>query len=183
MAFDEGKLTQAAEKRLLKELSMMKKEIDMGIVVSLVKTSSGGERLDKWDLSIDGPESSPYEGYRLRARMDFPAQYPYQPPKFKFLSPIFHPNVYEDGKVCISILHTDQDEIIDADIINSTWTPGLNVRTVCLSVISLLNEPNIYSAANVDASKLYRDDKEKYEKTVKEYLDSSNCEKVPSETQ
>lgn len=181
MSIEESRLTQSAEKRLMKELGMMRSEKGLGITVSLAKAHTGAERLDKWDLWITGPESSPYEGYVLRARMEFPPQYPYQPPKFKFISPVFHPNVYEDGKVCISILHTDQDEMIDSDILNSTWTPGLNVRTVCISIISLLNEPNIFSAANVDASKLYRDDKQAYEKAVKERLDVAGDKKNVSE--
>lgn len=174
MATIQGKLTASAERRLMKELTMMKNEKDLGITVTLSKTPRGVETLEVWDLVIAGPESSPFEGYNLRARMEFPTQYPYHPPSFKFLSPVFHPNVYEDGNVCISILHTDQDEMIDSEILNSTWTPGLNVRTVCLSIISLLNEPNIFSAANVDASKLYRDDRVKYEKTLRERLETSN---------
>jgi len=171
MATLERKLTQSAEKRLMKELAMMKSERDLGITVNLSRTPGGVETLDAWDLVIAGPVSSPFEGYNLRAIMKFPNQYPYHPPSFKFLSSVFHPNVYEDGNVCISILHTDQDEIIDSDIRDSTWTPGLNVRTVCLSIISLLNEPNIFSAANVDASKLYRDDRTLYVKTLKERLE------------
>lgn len=174
---ESSRLSQSAERRLMKELQMMEDEKDMGITVSVHKSQDGSMRLDKWDLTINGPEKSPYEGYLLRARMEFPSQYPYQPPKFKFISPVFHPNVYEDGKVCISILHTDQDEIVDADVLNSAWTPGLNVRTVCISIISLLNEPNIYSAANVDASKMFRDDKKAYALKIKEYLDNAGDKK------
>lgn len=175
------KLSASAERRLLKELAMMQNEKEINIEVSLGKDENGVETLDTWNLVIAGPENSPLEGYNLRAVMTFPSQYPYQPPTFRFMSPVFHPNVYEDGKVCISILHTDQDEIIDAEILNSTWTPGLSVRTVCLSVISLLNEPNIFSAANVDASKLYRDDRKKYECILKERLNNANDQKESHE--
>ncbi|KAM0679489.1 Ubiquitin-conjugating enzyme subunit [Glugoides intestinalis] len=173
----ENNLTQSAKKRLLKELEMINSEKDLGISAKLVQTPAGQELLDEWDLFISGPVDTLYEGFLLHARISFPSQYPYQPPTFKFLSPIFHPNVYENGKVCISILHTDQEEIIDTDIINSTWTPGLNVRTVGLSIVSLLSAPNIYSAANVDASKLYRDEREKYENLVKDLLEKG-CKKV-----
>lgn len=173
----QNNLSQSAKKRLMKELEMINGEKELGIRVALVENPVGIERLDEWDLFINGPEDTVYEGYELHARMTFPSQYPYQPPTFKFISPIFHPNVYDNGKVCVSILHTDQDEIIDTDIHNSTWTPGLSVRTVCISIISLINAPNIYSPANVDASKLYRDEKENYEKMVKELLEKG-CKKI-----
>lgn len=173
----QNNLSQSAKKRLLKELEMINNEKELGIRVSLVQDPPGNERLDEWDLFISGPEDSLYEGYELHARMTFPSQYPYRPPTFKFISPIFHPNVYDNGKVCISILHTDEDEIIDSDIANSTWTPGLNVRTVCLSIISLINAPNIFSPANVDASKMFRDEKERYDQMVKELLEQK-CKKI-----
>lgn len=177
MTVSDNNLTQSAKKRLLKELEMVNTEKGLGISAKLVLTPAGQELLNEWDLFISGPDDTLYEGFELHARITFPPQYPYQPPSFQFISPIFHPNVYADGKVCISILHTDQEEIIDADIANSTWTPGLNVRTVCLSIVSLLSAPNIYSAANVDASKLYRDEKESYEKKVKDKLEEG-CKRI-----
>jgi ubiquitin-protein ligase len=39
------------------------------------------------------------------AKLSFPQDYPLNPPKMKFSSEIFHPNIYPDGRVCISILH------------------------------------------------------------------------------
>jgi len=170
-------LSLSGTKRLLKEYQMIREDKSLGIEVRLDESEKGEEILDSWDLFIDGPINSLYEGYILHAKMTFPTQYPFQPPTFVFISPIYHPNVYADGTVCISILHTDQDEIIDADIANCTWTPGLNVRTVCLSIISLLNEPNIFSAANVDASKKFRDQIEEYKAEVKKRLDDK-CRKI-----
>ena len=41
----------------------------------------------------------------FRARLSFPPEYPLMPPKMKFETPIFHPNIYPNGDVCISILH------------------------------------------------------------------------------
>jgi ubiquitin-conjugating enzyme E2 R len=170
-------LSPSAKRRLLKEFEMINNETEQGLSAEFIKTQEGSELLDQWNIYIDGQPGTLFEGYRLQAKMVFPSQYPYHPPSFVFVSPIFHPNVYADGKVCISILQTDQDEIIDNEIANCTWTPGLNVRTVCISIISLLNEPNIFSPANIDASNLFRDDKEKYEKMVKEQLEKS-CKKL-----
>lgn len=174
-------LSESARKRLLKEYQMLEKDKSLGITVKLNESQNNENRLDVWDLYIEGAENSLYEGYIIHAKMFFPPQYPYQPPKFVFISPIYHPNVYKDGTVCISILHTDQDELIDADIHNCTWSPAFNVGTICISIISLLNEPNIYSAANVDASKEFRDDLESYKSKVKALL-AEKCQKVKEKT-
>ena len=47
------------------------------------------------------------------------------------------------------------------------WRPVLGVEAILLSVISMLNDPNINSPANIDAAKEYRDDRETYRKKVK----------------
>ena len=57
------------------------------------------------DIMIMGPEGTLYEGGFFKARLSFPQEYPLMPPVMKFSSQIWHPNVYEDGTVCISILH------------------------------------------------------------------------------
>lgn len=164
-------LFSAGKKRLLKELEILKDEgASMGITACPSKNEKGEEILDIWDIYIKGPPETFYENHVLHAKMHFPSQYPFHPPTFTFVDPMFHPNIYTDGKVCISILHSDGDDPTDLDSANCSWTPGQNIRTVCLSIISLLNSPNIFSPANVDASKMYRDNKALYAKTVKELL-------------
>ncbi|TKS74559.1 AP-3 complex subunit delta-1 [Collichthys lucidus] len=93
---------------------------------------------------------------RLLARIKFPVDYPYSPPAFRFLTKMWHPNIYENGDVCISILHPPVDDPQSGELPSERWNPTQNVRTILLSVISLLNEPNTFSPANVDASVMYR---------------------------
>ncbi|KAJ7396345.1 Ubiquitin-conjugating enzyme E2 R1 [Pitangus sulphuratus] len=108
----------------------------------------------------------PWEGARLR----FPIDYPYSPPAFRFLTKMWHPNIYETGDVCISILHPPVDDPQSGELPSERWNPTQNVRTILLSVISLLNEPNTFSPANVDASVMYRKWKESKGKD-REYTD------------
>ncbi|RXG53512.1 Ubiquitin-conjugating enzyme E2 R2, partial [Armadillidium vulgare] len=91
-----------------------------------------------------------------KAHMKFPPDYPYSPPSVRFLTKVWHPNVYENGDLCISILHPPVDDPHSGELPCERWNPTQSVRTVLLSVISLLNEPNTYSPANVDASVMYR---------------------------
>lgn len=92
----------------------------------------------------------------FQALMKFPHDYPYSPPSIRFITKVWHPNVYENGDLCISILHPPVDDPQSGELPCERWNPTQNVRTILLSVISLLNEPNTFSPANVDASVMYR---------------------------
>lgn len=70
----------------------------------------------------------------------------------KFKSKMWHPNIYEDGKVCISILHAPGDDAMSGETAAERWRPILGVEAVLMSVVSMLNDPNIDSPANLDAS-------------------------------
>lgn len=63
---------------------------------------------------------------------------------------------FQNGDLCISILHPPVDDPQSGELPCERWNPTQNVRTILLSVISLLNEPNTFSPANVDASVMYR---------------------------
>ncbi|KAF2987821.1 hypothetical protein EK904_002319 [Melospiza melodia maxima] len=76
-----------------------------------------------------------------------------QPPA-KLFSVLF--SVLQNGDVCISILHPPVDDPQSGELPSERWNPTQNVRTILLSVISLLNEPNTFSPANVDASVMFR---------------------------
>ena len=74
----------------------------------------GGSQSDKsvsWRLS-QGLSVSPRAADRLltkwvwQAELRVPKNYPMSPPQFTFTRPLFHPNIYKDGKLCISILHS-----------------------------------------------------------------------------
>ncbi|KAM0674343.1 ubiquitin conjugating enzyme Ubc7/UbcP3 [Gurleya vavrai] len=120
-----------------------------------------------WDVFIRGSENSLYEGTVMHAQLIFPPEYPIYPPQMYFLQKMFHPNVYPDGKVCISILHVAEDDPTSYEKADEKWTPVQGIRTIILSVISLLNEPNCNSPANVDASKLFNENIVEYNEKVR----------------
>ncbi|RWS26479.1 ubiquitin-conjugating enzyme E2 R2-like protein [Leptotrombidium deliense] len=140
------------------------------------------ENLFEWEVAIFGPPHTLYEGGYFKASMKFPPDYPYSPPTLKFLTKVWHPNVYENGDLCISILHPPVDDPQSGELPCERWNPTQNVRTILLSVISLLNEPNTFSPANVDASVMYRKWKEsrgkdkEYENIIKKQVLASRLE-------
>jgi ubiquitin-protein ligase len=48
--------------------------------------------------------------FRYQAELKIPKNYPMSPPEFRFARPLFHPNIYKDGKLCISILHAPGED-------------------------------------------------------------------------
>lgn len=61
--------------------------------------------------------------------------------------------VYEDGRVCISILHPPgTDEMNELETQEERWRPIIGVEAILMSVVSMLADPNINSPANIDAA-------------------------------
>lgn len=129
---------------------------------------------------IIGPAETPFEDGTFRLVMHFEEQYPNKPPGVKFISQMFHPNVYGTGELCL-------------DILQNRWSPTYDVAAVLTSIqryqpypsptapnhtrshcrCSLLNDPNTSSPANVEASNLYKDNRREYTKRVRETVEKS----------
>lgn len=78
------------------------------------------------------------------------------------LKKIFHPNIFPDGRVCISILHSPGDDPLGYESSSERWSPVQSVEKILLSVVSMLAEPNDESPANVDASKMWRENRQEF---------------------
>jgi len=85
--------------------------------------------------------------------LSFTEEYPNKPPTVKFLTKLFHPNVYTNGAICL-------------DILQNQWSPIYDVAAILTSIQSLLTDPNPNSPANVEAAKLYQENRREYEKKV-----------------
>merc|ERR1711879_804647 len=110
-----------------------------------------------------------YEGGWFRAELVFPDTFPNMPPKMTFLTKDFwHPNVYKDGTVCISILHEPRvDEMNKQELLSEKWRPILSIEAVLMSVLSMLSDPNFDSPANIDASVEWKKQPDDYKKRIK----------------
>jgi len=120
-----------------------------------------------------GPAGSIYEGGFFKALMKFPADFPSLPPTLTFVTPIMHPNIYPDGKVCISILHAPGvDPHNEQESADERWRPILGVESILISVLSMLTDekPNLDSPANIDAARLFRTDEPSYKKQVRKLV-------------
>jgi ubiquitin-conjugating enzyme E2 R len=112
--------------------------------------------------------------------MTFTNNYPYSPPTFKFLRPMFHPNIYPDGKLCISILHAPGEDEQSGESAMERWSPLQGVESVLRSVLLLLDDPEVSSPANVDAGVMYRKDRAAYIQKAKQDVEKSKAD-IPSD--
>ena len=92
--------------------------------------------------------------------IEFTEDYPNKPPTVTFISQMFHPNIYADGKICL-------------DILQNQWSPIYDVAAILTSIQSLLSDPNPLSPANAEASQMYEGNRREYNKRVQEIVENS----------
>ncbi|CAH1779808.1 unnamed protein product [Owenia fusiformis] len=150
--------SHSVTKRLNQELMTLM----MSVAETGVSAFPDGDSIFHWVGTLTGPEGTVYAGLKYKLTFDFPQGYPINPPTVKFRSPIFHPNVDTHGNICL-------------DILKEKWSSAYDVRTVLLSLQSLLGEPNNDSPLNIQAAELWDNQVaykkvllEKYNKDVKQ---------------
>ena len=149
---------------LKKQFKDINNASDLGLSVGLVDENN----FYKWSVVIFGPTETIYEGGFFRAILTFPEDYPNSPPQMQFTTKMWHPNIYKDGKVCISILHPPgTDKFNEQEKAEERWRPSLGAEEILLSVISMLNDPNPDSPANIDAAVMFRKNREEYNSKVR----------------
>ena len=113
-----------AQKRIAKELQDLEKH-----PLSHCTAGPTSDNIMKWQGTIFGPEGTPYHGGLFFLNIEFPENYPFKPPKVRFETPIYHPNINKYGNICLDTLTTN-------------WSPALTIIKVLLSISSLLTDPN-----------------------------------------
>ncbi|KAI5210085.1 putative ubiquitin conjugating enzyme [Aureobasidium subglaciale] len=166
-------MSTSARRRLMRDFKRMQTDPPAGVSASPI-----ADNVMTWNAVIIGPSDTPFEDGTFRLVMHFEEQYPNKPPGVKFISTMFHPNVYATGELCL-------------DILQNRWSPTYDVAAILTSIqryegtnrilqvaqanvhLSLLNDPNTSSPANVEASNLYKDNRKEYYKRVRETVEKS----------
>ena len=149
---------------LKKQFKDINKASDLGLSVGLVDENN----FYKWSVVIFGPTETIYEGGFFRSILTFHEDSPNSPTQMQFTTKMWHPNIYKDGKVCISILHPPgTDKFNEQEKAEERWRPSLGAEEILLSVISMLNDPNPDSPANIDAAVMFRKNREEYNNKVR----------------
>ncbi|KAL8211422.1 hypothetical protein R6Q57_005859 [Mikania cordata] len=95
-----------------------------------------------WKGTISGSKDTVFEGTEYKLSLTFPNDYPFKPPTVKFETGCFHPNVDVFGNICL-------------DILQDKWSAAYDVRSILISIQSLLGEPNTSSPLNTQAAALW----------------------------
>ena len=116
------------------------------------------ENMTKGYALIFGPENTPYQHGNYLFTFEFPISYPYNPPKLTFENRYnnirFHPNLYRNGKVCISILNTWSGE---------KWSACQTIKSVLLTMCTILTENPLLHEPGIRNS---HEDHYKYNKII-----------------
>jgi ubiquitin-conjugating enzyme E2 D/E len=142
-----------AQKRITKELMELQRE-----PLASIAAAPSGDDLFNWRASLEGPADSVYQGGKFALAIQFPADYPFKPPKVRFMTRIFHPNIATEGGICI-------------DILKDQWSPALTVSKVLLSIASMLTDPNPNSPLNQEAGVLYQQNKDAFGRTARDWVE------------
>ncbi len=139
------------QKRLIKELQIVKKESIEGVYVLPVN-----EDLTNWEGHIIGPENTPYAGGKFKMSIKFTEKYPFEAPKVIFLTYIYHPNINKDGQICL-------------DLLKKQWAPALTIQKLLLSIMSLLAAPNSDDPLVPEIAHLHKFDNLKFQQNAVKY--------------
>eukprot|EP00177_Eucheuma_denticulatum_P002508 GFKZ01004504.1.p1 GENE.GFKZ01004504.1~~GFKZ01004504.1.p1 ORF type:complete len:158 (-),score=12.26 GFKZ01004504.1:537-1010(-) len=145
-----------ARGRLLEERKQWRLDHPVGFYARPEK-KDGQSNLMRWECGIPGKENTQWAGGIYKLALEFTDDYPSRPPKCRFTPPLFHPNVYPSGTVCLSI--------IDAD---KAWRPSITVKQILLGIQDLLDTPNPEDPANGEAYDLFMKSKPAYNNRVKQ---------------
>lgn len=115
--------------RLNKELQMLEKSPPTGVSCWL---KSEGD-LSVLGATILGPDESPYVGGSFSLDIRVPQRYPFEPPEVTFATKIYHPNIDEQGRICLDILKPQP---------SGGWKPCLNISSVLTCIRLLMSQPN-----------------------------------------
>lgn len=106
-----------------------------------------GARLDVLDAEITGAADTPYQGGLFRLELNIPAEYPLKPPRVRFVTPIYHPNIDSQGRICLDTLNMPPA---------GAWKPSLNISTLLTTIQALMSSPNPDDGLMLDITEEFR---------------------------
>ena len=116
-----------------------------------------GDNKKHWRGTIFGSKDTPYEGGVFVIDILIPDKYPFAPPKMKFLTKIWHPNISSvTGAICL-------------DILKNEWTPALTIRTALISLQALMCAPEPDDPQDAEVAQQYKFDRKAYAQKAKNW--------------
>ncbi|KAM9785607.1 ubiquitin-conjugating enzyme E2 T [Neosynchiropus ocellatus] len=149
--------------RLKRELQMLSTEPPPGITCWHT-----GDKVDDLKAQIVGGSGTPYEGGVFTLEIKIPERYPFEPPNIRFLTPIYHPNIDNSGRICHDALKHPP---------KGAWKPSLNISTVLTSIQLLMAEPNPEDPLMADISSEFKYNKPQFIQKARRWTDEHAVQK------
>eukprot|EP00735_Rhodelphis_limneticus_P006585 TRINITY_DN19005_c0_g1::TRINITY_DN19005_c0_g1_i1::g.21589::m.21589 TRINITY_DN19005_c0_g1::TRINITY_DN19005_c0_g1_i1::g.21589 ORF type:complete len:195 (+),score=13.12,sp/Q9FI61/UBC27_ARATH/55.79/2e-68,UQ_con/PF00179.21/1.8e-44,UBA/PF00627.26/1.5e+04,UBA/PF00627.26/2.2e-07,Prok-E2_B/PF14461.1/7.5e-07,RWD/PF05773.17/0.0051 TRINITY_DN19005_c0_g1_i1:85-669(+) len=143
-------------RRVLRDLKEAAEEASTS-QVSCRALSEG--RLDNLEGRLEGPKDTPYEGGTFVLDIIIPENYPFDPPKVKFVTKVWHPNVSsQTGAICL-------------DILKDEWSPAYTLKNVLLSIQALLATPEPKDPQDAVVAGQYLKNPAEFNRTAREWTE------------
>lgn len=136
-------MNPATKARLMREMSLLSKDPPPGIAAYTPDPAD----MTQIRAQITGPEGSPFETGVFLLTVHITARYPFEPPRCRFLTPLYHPNVDSHGRICLDTLKSPPA---------GSWSPAVSLPSLLLSIRSLMAEPNPDDGLVPEISELYK---------------------------
>ncbi|XP_044727384.1 ubiquitin-conjugating enzyme E2 T-like [Chrysoperla carnea] len=142
--------------RIKRELFRMNSTPTQGISC----TPKDENTLDVLTAVIIGPQCTPYENGTFQLEIHIPDKYPFVPPMIKFVTPIYHPNIDNAGRICMDNLKMPP---------KGTWAPQIALENLLISIRLLMTNPNPDDPLMPDIAEEYKSSREQFESKAREY--------------
>ncbi|RZC16987.1 Ubiquitin-conjugating enzyme E2 2 isoform B, partial [Glycine soja] len=109
-------MSTPARKRLMRDFKRLQQDPPAGI-----SGAPQDNNIMLWNAVIFGPDDTPWDGGTFKLTLQFTEDYPNKPPTVRFVSRMFHPNIYADGSICL-------------DILQNQWSPIYDVAAILTSI-------------------------------------------------
>lgn len=137
--------------RIIKEIDRINKDPIPGISVTTMNND-----VRYLQILMSGPIQSPYENGLFTLELFLPREYPMVPPKIRFITKIYHPNIDKIGRICL-------------DVLKDKWSPALQIRTILISIQALLSLPNLDDPLNHEVANYWKKDPDEAIKEAKQW--------------
>ena len=144
--------TMLAAKRVGKELTEMQQS---GIKIFRDITADEANILQWSGLIV--PQCPPYNNGAFKIKIDFPAEYPFKPPKITFQTKIYHPNIDTKGQVYLPFISAEN------------WKPATKTEQVIKALVALVHIPQPDHALREDLAKECLKEKKKFFKNAEKF--------------
>lgn len=152
----------AAVKRLQKELADIRKSSNLKYLKNLTVDESN---ILNWSGLIL-PNRPPYSKGAFRFELIFPPEYPFKPPKVVIKTRIYHPNIDENGAICLGLVTVEN------------WKPATRSVQVIEAIYDLINNPEPDHSLRADLGEEFHRDNKKFMKHAEDFT-KKHAEKRP----